>query len=699
MPMIEKNKKLIAPLCIASVVGLVFMIIIIKCPIVYGTVDDRIMRDIASGAYTGTPDPHLIHIGYILGIILSVLYSCMRGFDWYGAIMLVLQAMCLMLIIFRSQSIIKKCENKILISIVILILFAVISMNRVVETTFTIVAGFLGATAIFWLTTSNKKSTDDIVLVILALLTYEVRCDVFYMMVPIAITIYVAKFVDFKNKPHIKKRKLIISAVLVLGIAFFIDKFAYRTPSWESALDGSWETIFDYNNFPEFYENEEFYSSIGIDKNAYLAMHDYNVAAVSTVDSDILKLIADYSLTVHKNNNVLENVKSTLIFLRENMFQKQYILLGSLSAIVAVWLLVRESLKSNKKYLILVIVLLLEQACIWLYLGFKGRMPDRVCYTLYIMLFSSLSGLLMGGIRRINEWKASIILILISSISFGCIFFIKLSSYESEGEARKNWQLGYQKIQSYCQEHPDDFYFIDVTGQALYSDVLTFKRDQSYQNYMTLGDWIAFTPLFYEKLEREDIESITQAIAESAHVYVITGDVKTLDYMTNEIKENYNYFASHIVDVIEHQGCNFYVYSYDVEAKDSKQIGIDQIADINTNSNVEAIGNAIDGAIETAWNSDITNDDIWIEIVFDEEITLNQVQFNILNYGKAPKNLSILASVEGNSWTVLDARHKNNLVYNFDTVKCKYLKFVDSSEHMLSERQWAIEEIDFFSPN
>ena len=42
---------------------------------VYAIADDVIMRDIASGAFTGTPDGHLFFVQYALGRTISSLYG------------------------------------------------------------------------------------------------------------------------------------------------------------------------------------------------------------------------------------------------------------------------------------------------------------------------------------------------------------------------------------------------------------------------------------------------------------------------------------------------------------------------------------------------------------------------------------------------------------------------------------------------
>ena len=46
--------------------------------------DDVLMKDILSGAYTGTPAGHNIQMLYPVSALISLFYRLFRGADWYG---------------------------------------------------------------------------------------------------------------------------------------------------------------------------------------------------------------------------------------------------------------------------------------------------------------------------------------------------------------------------------------------------------------------------------------------------------------------------------------------------------------------------------------------------------------------------------------------------------------------------------------
>lgn len=77
--------------CVCMLYLLIIMQVI---PITYAINDDVAMRDIASGSLTGTPDYHLIFIKAAFGWVLTGLYRCFGGIDWYGCVFLGMMVLC-----------------------------------------------------------------------------------------------------------------------------------------------------------------------------------------------------------------------------------------------------------------------------------------------------------------------------------------------------------------------------------------------------------------------------------------------------------------------------------------------------------------------------------------------------------------------------------------------------------------------------
>lgn len=63
--------------------GIVMLAILLFCDVKYEVSDDFVMELIASGAFSGTPDAHLMFCSYLWGQFLTVLYRLCGGVSWY----------------------------------------------------------------------------------------------------------------------------------------------------------------------------------------------------------------------------------------------------------------------------------------------------------------------------------------------------------------------------------------------------------------------------------------------------------------------------------------------------------------------------------------------------------------------------------------------------------------------------------------
>ena len=96
------------------------------------------------------------------------------------------------------------------------------------------------------------------------------------------------------------------------------------------------------------------------------------------------------------------------------------------------------------------------------------------------------------------------------------------------------WNQNIESLKEYCMEHPDNFYFNDVTSLAFTTYNVRLWRDQPYvMNYMSLGDWMSFSPIWKKKLEQEGIESVKEALYGRNNVYLICSFDKGLEYLVS----------------------------------------------------------------------------------------------------------------------------------------------------------------------
>ena len=154
---------------------------------VYAIADDVIMRDIASGAFTGTPDGHLFFVQYALGRTISSLYRINGRADWYGFFMAGAVFLSLAAILYRGLAAKKswKWKGVYCVGAVGVTLTALLSHAAQFE--WTISAAALGAAALFLYVSAGRRKTglvDGVWIWMLLILTYGIRSDVFFMVLP-----------------------------------------------------------------------------------------------------------------------------------------------------------------------------------------------------------------------------------------------------------------------------------------------------------------------------------------------------------------------------------------------------------------------------------------------------------------------------------------------------------------------------------
>ena len=145
-------------LIVFAVLLLLFIILYKSVGLYYAINDDTTMQKLAAGSITGSPDGHLVFIKYVLGAVLAGLFSVFPGIDWYGIAMTGLMFLCFFLIIMRILYLAGKRKNRaaacITSSAGILAALYLLA-DSLILFQFTLVAGMLGATALFYLASSD----------------------------------------------------------------------------------------------------------------------------------------------------------------------------------------------------------------------------------------------------------------------------------------------------------------------------------------------------------------------------------------------------------------------------------------------------------------------------------------------------------------------------------------------------------------
>lgn len=532
----ERKKDIcFAALCIAAYMTILWFMV----PFVYGIIDDRSMMEIVSGQYLGRPDAHTIFIGYWYSLFLAKLYSVLPNMDWYALCYLGMQAVCMWLVMYRiliRQTVIKK---KILYAAFLLLIFAAFGLQAAVQLSFTTTAAVLGVTVVFWYMSAEKLDlSDTVILFLLLFLTSQVRYDIFCMTLPVCAVFWIFRVAVQKKRERVQYL-MPVAAILVFILAMLGNLVGYGSTEWQAykAYDKNRTAVYDFPDytFPAYDGAEEFYQSIGIEtKSRARTLINYNYTADDQITPEFFqKYIEAYQNTFPSGQTLIgrlwQSVKDYLKGVRDNRFYIQHTLGLILYSGLIFWHLKKRDWKA-----------LGETACVggvqvvmWIYLLYEGRIPDRVIYSMNLMLL--VTGLLLwrealkknclpGKIKRVGM---TMTLFLLCFFAGNQVAEFREKNLEM---SRRNQDV--ESLKKYCMENSDNFYFNDVTSLAFTTYNVRLWQDQPYvMNYMSLGDWMSYSPIWREKLEQEGITSVKEALYGQDNVYLVCSFDKGLEYL------------------------------------------------------------------------------------------------------------------------------------------------------------------------
>ena len=509
--------------------GLFFIflaVVFLMIPVTYAINDDVAMRDIASGAMSGSPDYHLVFVKAALGALLSAVYRYFPGIDWYGLVWMGLVILSAALILWKILSICeKRGRNLLAASVLFLSVFALTGLGHLVSFQFTVVAGIVAGTAVFLYClddSSGKKEYRMAALVILLIwISFCVRENVLLMAVPFG-----GLIILYKKEPV--KKKALMASIACAGLAgiMVLEVFSYSSAEWKSYKDYNTarSVIYDYYGVPPYEENREFYDSIGLQEYDVVNLERYQLVFVDDLENGKMQQIADYAEQRYREQNSLtaQVIAGARIAVQGELGKETLVL--NLLAKALVLLNIITGIRYRKKRLWLVNAgFLICEGALAFYLGYEGRLPARVMAALLIIEFlSALAVFLLEQrnaapetAKKIPGWTAGLLIVLLAAAvwQFAVIRERQLQSTAANQE--------YELLQSYYREHPEQVYFIPATWTAGYTENFHIRKEARLDNGFSLGGWTTFLPVHEQGLKKFGIEDENTALIENDNVYLI----------------------------------------------------------------------------------------------------------------------------------------------------------------------------------
>lgn len=559
---VEKKKGQAAGIAIGAMIVL-FLVSWIGIPFMYQVCDDKYLMQFASGQFLGEPSDYMIHIRFPISYLYSFLYKICSGVDWYGTIMIAMQFACLTLLVYKLLTKLESTKTRVFVTVLLYGLVCSIWITEIVSITYTTSAAFLGLTAIVWYVISDKKLKDYIFCAVLMVICYNIRYETLYMVLPFAAVIWLYDFIVSEKK---KAPILFLFGVLfgLLAVILF-DNYMYSSEEWKHlfAYNEKRILLYDYyhDDLLDYDKYREVYEQLGMDENDRDIIESYDVTLKPELQDQIQELVDSHT-----------EQRSVGIRLKEDVRKIVFdVLLGNklVTAVTAlVWLCVLVLLIKYKDWVRVRLAagFIVLQMVLWLYLGFRGRIMTRVSRSM-MFLFSVMALLCLYYFwqekKKEIAWKQ-----IPKGLVVGCLVLLMGTSIVAYGKQRNinidsYGRTAYYDVEKYCNSHSENFYFVDLYSISDYEGGYHYEffNENTYSNFAMLGDWMGYSPLFWQKLNNEGITNIQDSIFEDENVYVIASSDKDISFI-EKLRDG---VKGQIVDEIpSSQGIVYYVYKYQI---------------------------------------------------------------------------------------------------------------------------------------
>lgn len=575
----------------------------------YDLNDDTMMHDIISGVYSGIPDGHNMQTLYPLGAFIALCYRVYRTVPWYGLFLCLCQFGCFYLIGVRlcglwgdvEQGDSRKAFAGKIVCLLVLSLFQWGTwLSHLVNVQYTVTCAMLSAAAIFlFMTMTESLSTRQFVIknipsVLLVIVAYMLRSEMLLLTFPFICLAGLYRLTE--EKRVFAKENLIrygsVLGIMLVGMMFVsaVDYVAYSDAEWREFRDffDARTTIYDF--YPELV-TEDTYSEnltwLGVTLSQQTLLFNYNFGLDDSIDTELLTKAADYA------SYTLGASKDWASIVRDKTYDYFYRTTHSGDApynVIVIWayaavfvmgiLLCLRYDKADEgrtietggirrfAFVWQLILLALVRSAVWMFILLRGRDPERITHSLYLVEFALLAAMFVKMLCRLRSLSKNSGVTLSTAYGLAMLFVLimavslmgSISDVKTNQELRAQINQDWYAIDAYCREHPDSFYFEDVYSTVNFSWEMFRDADNSIANYDIMGGWICKSPLYKQKLEYFGMASMAEGLLNGGQVYMIMND--TLPESNTEWLEDYYHERNISVEVSEADriGKNYGVY-------------------------------------------------------------------------------------------------------------------------------------------
>ncbi|MBQ9334861.1 MAG: hypothetical protein IJS12_11060 [Lachnospiraceae bacterium] len=519
--------------------------------------DDVLMKDILSGAYTGTPNGLNIQMLSPIGCLLAFFYRVAPHLPWYGLFLCGCHYMCILLLAYRTVRISPGSSAKIRVAIVVFLFAMGVLLPHIVMAQYTITVAILSATAaLYFYTIPTGRSGGEFILsailpALLVILAFQIRTEMLLLMLPYIAVTGIARWSREKHPFDRDVAAGYVGTVLIIAVgmivSFAINAFSYSSGEWKVFLmefDNRTE-LYDYQYIPNYEEHMEFYDSIDLTAADVALLQNYDYALDERIDGAVLGQVAAYAASLRGETFIsrlpggIREYVYRLTHFKDGIYELLTLFLYTM-LIIAVSS-DKDRTPRHKAMILIVRVggLIVMRSVSWIYIVCGRREPDRIVHSLYIIEIIILFAMIITEFNgRLKEGRYLRMITIIVLMAGGLVMLpVSVRRVRAHVEAQEQINRFDRAIAEYCSAHPDSFYFEDVYSTIIDGDSFNEKMfedvDNSIKNRDLMGGWIANSPLYREKLTHYGVSGVADAILNNDNVFIICSDEYDMDWVSD----------------------------------------------------------------------------------------------------------------------------------------------------------------------
>lgn len=411
-------------------------------------------------------------------------------------------------------------------------------LSHAAQFEWTISAAALGAAALFLYVSAGRRKTglaDGVWIWMLLILTYGIRSDVFFMVLPgfgLAFLWKAFQKNENGNKWEINFRELLLPVLVffAVGLLFLVEKKAYSGPEWAEfqRFQNARSEVYDYYGVPAYEADPEFFDGLGISSEEVRALRHYALYLVDGMDAQMMeKLSVEARRQTDGEPGTMAKIKAAVKLAGEQFFSPEY---RNVSLSVAVFFLLAVILlwKREKRLYPLLLLYLCAHGLLWLALGYAGRLPERVAFSLHLVMLGGFGGLFTSLCEKEEDqcqWLRPVagILCILSVLTV----LLQWQSSTVSNREKLALDSSFQTFKNACKEETEKLYFIEtyMAEPGGRRRVVT-NGNFALNRCLTFGDWYTDSPLDQERFMALGVKSVEQTLFTDENAYLVARDVE-----------------------------------------------------------------------------------------------------------------------------------------------------------------------------